>query len=561
MSDESDSSSNYSNWSAPSYSLSNPNSGLSFGNTTVNTGNYSLGGSGGLQGDLSGGGGFSFGNTTYTPGYTQNSPGYGFTPDSTWGGGGGYTYQAPTIDTGSLDYQKNFLQTLYNKPVGTLSNPNSVDAKINQSVMAMPDLSGTYPDANKGAFGWFQPGSTAYKWGLRDPGSAAAQDFNNYETGAERNTRMGLVSDAIGSASGLLPGMGMAKGVANAYNGYKQGQSLEDVFTNFASGMTGAPGAIAQALQGNYGNAVAKMVPGIGGAAAGLGIDALSGKDVTNPAMTLAARYAGGQVAGPIGASLGGKMMTSYLSPDKQTNATGGTNVADNSSFMDKLSTFLGGGTGQTVNGINGPVQVGQQASQQGTTQPSTGQSILAGLSTLYNGNNAASSLSNVGNSMSSQNDALLAQQAALKSQLDQMPTLAAMYGQDSPYAKQLRETLARKDAAAGRNSQYGAREVNFQAQLADKANSYAAQQAQLAAQLAQSSNATNQQISANTTAGNTAAQQLAALRAQQLAGLYNIADKSGVVDWIGSGLGSLFGGGGRQASSSPVDTSNYEWT
>jgi len=45
--------------------------------------------------------------------------------------------------------------------------------------------------------------------------------------------------------------------------------------------------------------------------------------------------------------------------------------------------------------------------------------------------------------------------------------SLQSMYGQQSPYAQQLRQQLARKDAAAGRRSQYGPREVELQARLA----------------------------------------------------------------------------------------------
>lgn len=45
--------------------------------------------------------------------------------------------------------------------------------------------------------------------------------------------------------------------------------------------------------------------------------------------------------------------------------------------------------------------------------------------------------------------------------------TLSSMYGQNSPYAAQLKQSLARQDAAAGRRSQYGAREVELQARLA----------------------------------------------------------------------------------------------
>lgn len=44
---------------------------------------------------------------------------------------------------------------------------------------------------------------------------------------------------------------------------------------------------------------------------------------------------------------------------------------------------------------------------------------------------------------------------------------LQNMYGPNSPYAKQLKQSLERRDAAAGRRSQYGVREVELQAQLA----------------------------------------------------------------------------------------------
>jgi hypothetical protein len=43
------------------------------------------------------------------------------------------------------------------------------------------------------------------------------------------------------------------------------------------------------------------------------------------------------------------------------------------------------------------------------------------------------------------------------------------MYGQDSPYAQALRQQLDRRDAAAGRRSQYGPREVELQAKLAEQ--------------------------------------------------------------------------------------------
>lgn len=52
-----------------------------------------------------------------------------------------------------------------------------------------------------------------------------------------------------------------------------------------------------------------------------------------------------------------------------------------------------------------------------------------------------------------------------------QIDSLQSLFGQDSSYAKALRQTLERKDAAAGRRSQYGTREVELQARLAENAS------------------------------------------------------------------------------------------
>lgn len=119
-------------------------------------------------------------------------------------------------------------------------------------------------------------------------------------------------------------------------------------------------------------------------------------------------------------------------------------------------------------------------------------------------------------------------QLSTLRSQMDSMPTLESMYGQNSPYALQLKQTLARRDAKAGRNSQYGPREAQFQAALADKASTYSAQQAQA--------------MQAYNTARTQAQQAQAQVRAQQLASLFNFANKSGITDWATKGLSGLFG-------------------
>lgn len=51
-----------------------------------------------------------------------------------------------------------------------------------------------------------------------------------------------------------------------------------------------------------------------------------------------------------------------------------------------------------------------------------------------------------------------------------QIGNLQGLYGQNSPYATALRQQLERRDAAAGRRSQYGPREVELQAALAGNA-------------------------------------------------------------------------------------------
>lgn len=121
-----------------------------------------------------------------------------------------------------------------------------------------------------------------------------------------------------------------------------------------------------------------------------------------------------------------------------------------------------------------------------------------------------------------------------LQQQMQNMPTLASMYGPDSSYAKQLQATLAAKDAAAGRNSQYGQRAVTLQAALADKGSQYAAQQAQMANQYSQAQTAANQ---ARTQA--TLGQQQ--VQAQQLGSLFNVADKTGLLGKANNSLAGLY--------------------
>lgn len=112
----------------------------------------------------------------------------------------------------------------------------------------------------------------------------------------------------------------------------------------------------------------------------------------------------------------------------------------------------------------------------------------------------------------------LYASNRANKNLKQQIGGLQGLFGPDSPYAQQMRQTLSRKDAAAGRRSQYGPREVELQARLAEL-------NSRNAPQLAQLYNAQDQN------------------RSRMLRDMLIYGQQSGLTRQIGDGLSSLFGG------------------
>lgn len=168
----------------------------------------------------------------------------------------------------------------------------------------------------------------------------------------------------------------------------------------------------------------------------------------------------------------------------------------------------------------------------------------IGALGALINGNSVYDTQSDLASRYGQQAD-------ILRQQMASMPTLADMYGPNSAYAQQLQQTLARKDAAAGRNSQYGARAAQLQAMLADKGSQYAAQQAQSAQAYQQ---ALNQAQQARANAVNAQAQ----IRAQQLSSLFDFANQTGLTGKINSSLSDYFGlSSGQGNASNAVTHSN----
>ena len=153
---------------------------------------------------------------------------------------------------------------------------------------------------------------------------------------------------------------------------------------------------------------------------------------------------------------------------------------------------------------------------------------VGAGLAGLYSANKAA--------------DAYKAAQQNSMGSVQQQ--LSDMFGPNSAYAQQLRQELERRDAASGRRSQYGPREVELQARLAEMSSRAAP--GMIGA-------ATNQQQAAFQ-----AAQAKQAQKNAQLNNLIQLGRATGAFDAIGRGvssaaqnLGDMFGGGNQWGSGS----------
>jgi len=125
-----------------------------------------------------------------------------------------------------------------------------------------------------------------------------------------------------------------------------------------------------------------------------------------------------------------------------------------------------------------------------------------------------------------------------------------------------MQRQLAANDAKAGRNSQYGPRMQQLQANLADKGSQYLQQQANMANMYNTArSNANQQKINAATGQ--------AQVRGQQLGSLFNVGQQTGILpainqgisDWAAKGLGSMFpsmGGGDQSGMQQPMVDSPY---
>ena len=173
-----------------------------------------------------------------------------------------------------------------------------------------------------------------------------------------------------------------------------------------------------------------------GGAEAGglSGIDAAMADLASSGGLTPASMGAAGPAAAASAPGLTGidAAMADLASSGGLTPASmgaAGPAAAGGSSLWDKLTGLLSG-SGQTAGGIGGAIT-----------------SLLPGLAGIYTNYTQNKDLGNLTDSV------------------------LGLYGNNSAYEKALRQQLERRDAAAGRRSQYGPREVELQAALAKLAS------------------------------------------------------------------------------------------
>jgi hypothetical protein len=133
------------------------------------------------------------------------------------------------------------------------------------------------------------------------------------------------------------------------------------------------------------------------------------------------------------------------------------------------LNSTLGGATSSGLNG--GKMDTGAAMGLLSGLGNAYGTPALNWLTSSPSGQNTAGQsnggVSNLGNLVAGLGSLYLSQRAKNANQ-GQINNLNSLYAPNSPYAQQMQQALDRQDAASGRRSQYGTRQVELQAQLAN---------------------------------------------------------------------------------------------
>lgn len=230
--------------------------------------------------------------------------------------------------------------------------------------------------------------------------------------------------------------------------------------------------AVAQTIASLYGGAGAGAGLGAAGSAAGIG--AAGGQALGGAALGAGNAWAndGDILQSALAGALPGlgKMFGGALNGvNTGTMGEGAKTAADTFNEYNKATNGVLGKVGSgALQGAIGSGTKGQSMGEgagQGALMGGLGGLFGQGLQQLGMNTGNGDSL---GNALVRGGMGMYAANQAKKDLGGQIGQLQSLFSGNSPYAQQLQQQLARKDAAAGRRSQYGPREVELQARLAE---------------------------------------------------------------------------------------------
>ena len=329
MSDGTDDSGSSFSWTAPSYGLGG-NFQTTPGLSTGNLGDYSLGtnlgsvGQGGTTGP-------SFGGTQLSSSQQQNflenlykSPTFGDTGFSLANQKYG-TLESPLLGENEKVNWQNLgvmQKDLAKLPQITFGNPvenkqqdiTSLAEQAQKNGTTLASVLGREPTRDE--LSALSKGGYGSMYGV-NPNNLEGQNVDHMIASAKTSDFLGKAGNFLLSAVMPAP-VSLALNGAKAYNEYQKTGDWKQALATVMGGTGGYTGAVGQALQGNYGNAVTSALSK-GGAApltsllAGTGVDAAQGKDVSKNLGGLAG-YSLGTSVSPSYGGFGQALGRSFLS-------------------------------------------------------------------------------------------------------------------------------------------------------------------------------------------------------------------------------------------------------
>lgn len=229
-----------------------------------------------------------------------------------------------------------------------------------------------------------------------------------------------------------------------------------------------------------------------------------------------------GSGAGPIGSFLGrgiGQGVGNMVAGNNVTGSSFMPTAGQTGGFLGSMFGGLAGGpAGSTLGGFLGSrLANGTSGATPGFNPGMSNSGFGTSGGQVYSGDNSLNMGGMINDGLAGLIPSVLATNAAQKATKGQISNLEQLFAPNSAYAQDMRQQLERRDAAAGRRSQYGNREVELQAKLA----TLAAAQAPQIQKLYDQRNA-NRNMLINTALRNPGVQKLMTQGMNGLAGLFS---------------------------------------